>query len=429
MRWHVLAALSAGVCLPTMLFGGEIPALQRYEGPLRPGVVITRENWERFLPELRKVLPPSKVKWYANGVKAELVTMPIVRTTYLPLTKGQLEATWKYAGTARVGPDNQLHGYVAGVPFPHPETAAQVVWNCHPAMVARSGSHDDFGFFNQWNYYQGNKYEKHFVIELYNRRYRGRTDIPPLGDLPEFTKNGVLYKESFVVHEPHEVRGYSNVRIRYWDIRRADESYAYVPAIRRVRRLTGSDLTDPLLGSDAVLDDFEGWRQKITPRMRFRVIAHKEMLFPQVLVLDRNTGWRRIPQHPYDYRKQGPCFPVKWEFRPCWVVEVVINDPDYVYSKRILYVDSTPLEKGGRFYFYWGEHYDQRGRLFRASGQVQLGANREGFQGPIAYMSMNYLTNHYTLMDGYSFYIKDFDRVFPLSGEVFTLRGLLRRAR
>ena len=277
---HFLTAFLMGVLLPVFLLAEEIPPYQKYEGPIKPGVVITKDNFDTYLPELQKLLPPSKIKWLSMGVREGLVTMPIVKTAYWPLTKGQLEATRKYAGTARIGAGNDLLNWKAGVPFLEPKNVLEIVWNCYPT-VSRGGAHDDYQQHSRLGLFKGTKYEKNFVWDLFRRKYRGRTDIPPLGDMPDFTERGISYKESLVIKEPNEVKGFVHLRVRYWDIDKADECYAYIPAIRRVRRLTGADVTDPLLGSDYVPDDFDVWQQKLNPRMKLRVLEHRDLLFPR----------------------------------------------------------------------------------------------------------------------------------------------------
>nr|CBX30525.1 unknown protein [uncultured Desulfobacterium sp.] len=125
-RTYIAIALMAGILFPVFVGAAELPPLKKYTGPIKPGVVITKENWDKYLPELQKLLPPTKVKWYGMGVKEGLVTMPIVKTTAYKLTKSQVEATRKYAGTARVGANNQLLNWTAGIPFPEPRSAVEI---------------------------------------------------------------------------------------------------------------------------------------------------------------------------------------------------------------------------------------------------------------------------------------------------------------
>ena len=419
---HFLTAFLMGILFPVFLGAAELPTYQKYVGPIKPGIVITKENFDTYLPELQKLLSPSILKWYGMGVREGLVTMPIVKTTYHPGTKGQLAATRKYAGTARVGADNQLYDWAAGIPFPNPKTASEIAWNCYP-LISRFTAHDDLQLYGGWSLFKGTKYEKSFRWEVFDRKYRGRTDIPPLGDMPDFTDRGIAFKESVLFYEPNEIRGFILLRIKYWDINKEDDNYAYIPALRRVRRLTGADNTDPLMGSDSTTDDFEVFRQKFDSRMKFRVLEQRDFLVPKTYV-----GRENIPD--YDPKKRGPCPQAEWEIRPFWVLEIMINNPDYVYSKRVLYVHAVPLDQGGSYMLYWGEFYDQKGRLWKAGGQGAVAANKEGFKCGISGIYMNYQTDHYTAMDIYPGYVKDFDKIFPLKEEeVFSIKGLLKRAR
>src|SRR3990172_8903131 len=209
---HLLTAFLMGILFPVFLGAAELPPYQKYEGPIKPGVVITKENWDKYLPELQKLLPSSRVKWIGLGVKEGLVTMPIVKVTSpRTVTKGQLEATRKYAGTARVGADNQLYDWVAGVPFPEPKNALEVAWNRNYS-ISRATAHDDLLFYSWFGMFKGTKYEKNFVLDMMARKYRGRTDIPPLGDMPDFKERGIIQKNSLVVYEPNEVKGFSLLR-------------------------------------------------------------------------------------------------------------------------------------------------------------------------------------------------------------------------
>jgi len=420
----LLLMFLAGIFSPVFLEAGEFPPYQKYEGPLKPGMEITRENFDKYLPELQKLLQPSKLKWYSMGIKEGLVTLPIGKNRQVPLSKNQVEATRKHKGTARIGVNNQLEEWIAGVPFPEPENALELAWNANPTIY-RAGHSDDLlqpswmGLFNR------TKYEKHFVWDLYNRQYRGRVDIPPFGDDVSFKTKGVIQKESIVVYEPHEVKGFIQLRVRYWDVGKNDDCYGYIPAIRRIRRLTGSDLTDPLLGSDAVPDDFEVWRQKLNKNMTFRVLECRDFLVPRTYIAEEKP--------PYDYQKHGPCVQAISEFRPLWVLEVSLNDPNYVYSRRLFYINATPMAQKGDYLIYWGENFDPKGRLWRAGGFAVHYDNGHGFRTLNNWIYMNVLRNHYTMMDNFKpcyHPAENFKKVLPLDENLaFSIKGLLKRSR
>ena len=397
-----------GLLNPAQLFADYQP----YRGPIKPGIEITADNWIQYLPELKKLMPDSVIQWYSIGVKNGQVTIPVKQAKYFGLSSGVLNATKKNAGQCKTGPNNALIGWVSGVPFPDTTKGTELAWNCY-SEVSRACSHDDTLFYCWFGLFKEDRYEKHFSWIIRKKKYVGRCDFPPMPRMPESESVGIASKESIIITDPHEVKGFINLRVRYWDINKPDECYAYIPAIRRIRRLTGSDLTDPLLGSDCVVDDFEVWRQKFDSRMAFKILEKRDFLVPRT--------YTKKP--PYDFQKNRCCFPVEWEIRPLWVLELTTNSPGYVYSKRVMFVDSTPMEKGGTSLIYWGEQYDQKGRLWRANGQGAPSDNGKGYKNLYAWVYMNCISNHYTVMYGHPEYpVLD-------QNKAFSIKGLLRMSR
>ena len=102
-----------------------------------------------------------------------------------------------------------------------------------------------------------------------------------------------------------------------------DDVYSYIPSQRKVRRMTGVDLTESLMDSDVCPDDFYSWRQKINPKMTFRM-SETKLLLPA-------CSTEPLSEHKknYDFRKHKYCHNVEWEIRPLYVLEIDLNDPDY----------------------------------------------------------------------------------------------------
>ena len=381
-------SLGLGVCLliPVSLPAEQFPPYQKYEGPIKPGIEITKENLPQYLDEFKKLIQSTREYWFIElGLKKGLFTVPIQEIEFFPPSPGFVAATEKNRGKCKIGADGELMDWEAGTPFPEAKTAEEIAWNCYPE-VSHATSHDDLDFKATYNFYnyKGN-YEKHFSWILYKKKYRGRTDIPPCPFLPEAVSDGVLSKEAIVITEPFDVKGFVQIRIRYWDMKKADEVYAYLPALRRVRRLTGSDVCDPILGSDMPYDDYETWRQKLTPEMKFNLLGKKDFIVP--------ATYAKMPK---DLHK-GVGLQLNWEIRPLHMLEVIVNNPDYMYSRRILYIDATPE---GNWTIYWGENYDQAGRLWRALGVTPIAhetwEGKSGFRNLYGFVITNVLNNHFS---------------------------------
>ena len=245
-------------------------------------------------------------------------------------------------------------------------------------------------------------------LEL-KRHYTGRVYIPPIPEEPG--NNGMVEsKEAQVIYEPYDVKGFVLLRIRYEDLYKPDDVYAHIPAIRRIRRMSGSDVTDPLIGSDLTMDDYEIWRQKITPEMTFKM-SEGEFLWPRLYLNNEKPPW--------DPKKNKYCVEFEWEIQPYWILEVFPNDPNYVYTRRVIYA-----LKDYTFRMAAGEMYDQKGRMYRAhTGDfLSLQAETYELENFWFYTMENAQTGHHTHAE-----VGEYSSDCPK--EIFSIKRLLKLAR
>lgn len=400
----ILLVISLFVLIPGLIWAQEYT--------IKPGVSITKDNYEKYIPELKRLLPRGTFPLQINGLKNGWITMPIVKEESRPLNTPYVEASRKNDGKFKVGSRNRLiqlrkERWTSGAPFPYPKTAAELAWNCY----RRCGGADDYGFPANYLFYSKDcKLEREFTWYCRGKRWIGRWAFPPIPEYPG--NNGVInLKESILILKPYDVRGFSLIRIRYEDLEKDDDSYSYIPAIRRIRRLTGSDLTDPLLGSDAIPDDFQMWRQKLSPLMTFKMREDKKLL--DVLQFGKKPKGEFVRN----------TLQSKWEIRPVWVLIVFPNDPNYAYSKRIIYVD-----KHGGYRLAYGENYDQKGRFYRCGHMMH--SPHLFFKGSwcedvaYGYVYQSILSGHSTVGDHYPIWNDP-----KCTVESFTIRQLLKDAR
>ncbi len=376
---------------------------------IKPGVSITKDNYERYLPELKKLLFPASFVTVLNALRKGWITLPVVEERRKLLRRpGYAEWTKRMQGKCKVGAENRLIGWVAGAPFDPPRSGAELAWDverCHQANNNQFSFYAPFFLFDK----EG-KLERSFKWHIYGRFWVGRTCIPPIPEEPG-NNRVIRQKESFVILEPHDVKGFSQVRIRYEEVGRDDEAFSYIPAIRRMRRLTGADITDPILGSDEVSDDFECWRQKINSKMTFKMYGPKEFLVPAF-----HTRKEKV--------LKGNSIQVNWQIRPLWILEVYTNDPEYAYKKRVIYIDS---QEKSNFALWGAENYDQRGRLWRSNSQIIHPLDPKTGVAPGMWyncLKYNHLTDHSTVLDMYPV-VND----PKCTHEVFNIRHLLKEAR
>jgi len=106
------------------------------------------------------------------------------------------------------------------------------------------------------------------------------------------------------------------------------------------------------MGMDQIYDDNEGWMQKLSPTRypyKFELLEEREFLVPASTV----DGSEYISSEGVEFHG------LKFERRPIYVVKLTQQDPNYVYSYRIFYIDQET------FNFYHNEYYDQKDRLYR----------------------------------------------------------------
>ena len=125
----------------------------------------------------------------------------------------------------------------------------------------------------------------------------------------------------------------------------------YVPSLRRTRKLSATDTQDPT--GDFTYDDQNMLLQKITPRKypyKYDILEEREYLM--FYTDDSETTW-------CDSKNGYALRDVKIMRRPCYVLQMTQLDPNYVYRKRIYYIDKETFDPS------YNENYDQRGRLYR----------------------------------------------------------------
>jgi len=115
--------------------------------------------------------------------------------------------------------------------------------------------------------------------------------------------------------------------------------------------MSSTDTQDP--NGDQSWDDMSFMSQKITPKRfpyKFEIIDEREYLLPWSYNAGR--AWTDS-KNGYAIRDLGLMR------RACYVLQLTQMDPNYIYSKRVYYLDKET------FLAAWGEFYDQKGRLWR----------------------------------------------------------------
>ncbi len=338
-RQHVMSVLLA------LLVFAAVPAAR---ADVEPGELITNANMDK----LGELVSPG-VKWCINhGLQLKIVPYKKIEWN-----REYREATEKYASQVKLASDGRsLENYVAGLPFPtidtnDPQVALKIMWNYeYKGFVtddsdlrnfdADTGPLSDSG---------GMGIERHYILDhLRALSYIGRVIVDPKPSLPNPDK--VRGKSSLhPILEPFDLKGVGLTSIRYLDPDRQDDTWLYMPSLRRVRRLSGAQRSDALFGQDTDVDSYGGYAGQ-TAWFTWKFLGEKEIL-----------GSFHAEEYPVKYcpGKGDFVFCDTWEKRKAWVVEGTPKQAQYAYGKRVLYIDKET------YLIAFSDIHDRAGQLWK----------------------------------------------------------------
>jgi hypothetical protein len=337
---------AAAACLLVCLFVllPQAPIAHAAETDLRSGDTIGPQNWQRAQGMVGENL--------LNRIKSGYTLQIKPTKTYRPL-KEYIEATEKYSGKIRLGPNGELLNYVAGQPFPKldsndPQIGQKLAWN----------------FFYRWlgdDYKTGGAVKGGKIIRAAIEKdgSERRADLVSYFMFPS-TRYSSNPKPSFPGYEhvdfmqlrvdsyPRDASGTTTLEIRYKDPGRADDLYIYLPSIRRIRRATTTQRCQTLAPSEFNLDDINSFNGKITD-FNYKYLGDKKIL--------ANISQENLPFA----RKPGDYLPLneKWEVVDTYVLEITPKDSSYCYPKKILHLNKVTFDT------HWTLIWDKRGEYWK----------------------------------------------------------------
>ncbi len=342
-----------GLVLGATLSLGSLPAASQEPtaDDVTPGVPFNEGDVLSFeqLDRLKDYLPPEfwKNREYFFYEGMELEVGPFFRD----YSEAQVvhDATAEYASRVSIGKDGALLGYVAGRPFPEeidcqgdPSAGLKIIWN----------------FVKRWN---GDGVECNYFYSYWDRGeqlplyYEGTAKDIRLAHRPEpnYLQNGgdIFKKEKrsgalgIEVDAPFDARGIMLMSYRYkaadapLDQTKNDDTWVYLPDLRRVRRISSAQRTDAVAGTDFTFDDL-GSFSGIPPQYDWSCLGEKDVIAPfnsKVLAYpydeDHNFG-------PYGLSYADD----RWEMRHAWIVRFDPKNDDHPYDHKEIWIDKQTFE-------------------------------------------------------------------------------------
>ena len=361
---------------------------------IKPGT-YTYKDKEKY-PGFKELMYPNMYNRFNPGAPPLAGNFPEIKVVptrqyywALPIAK----ATKENMGRAKLDEQGYLipQTYIAGVPFPRPEgkfKAQQVMynWDRRYLMGENSATIANIkGFSKGLNM----DYDGKAVIQ--QLRLSSRVQIEPFGYYDERAKrNEEKYGFGMTHMAPRDMYGNSMTIIKYLDPNRVDQASMYITVLRRIRKMSATDTQDACGGQDVIYDDDNGFGQALSPKRypyKFEVLAEREYLVPAY----QWDGSLYISSQGLEYHN------MEFERRPLYVISLTQMDKNYVYSKRIAYIDKET------FLLLDIENYDTKGRFYRQSEARQGFIPEMGLFTSFGGMFRDYVDLHSTFIQHYSF--------------------------
>jgi hypothetical protein len=350
----------------------------------KPGDVLTNKDIERMRP----FIPPGYLEQLDFPDFKATVIAPVDHTP----RKDYQDCSAKHQNQTQLKSDGSMQNYVCGQPFLNsqitagdPQAGMKAAWNFDHRW-------QNFGFLMSGGYATWDRFDggTHTPVEyqqppqewtqaanlsasigptdtreiyggggtfqrslgsFYSRVYY--TDLAQMqdqgGTLPVSDAKDFFWKEFTGFFSPFDIRGTVFIVYRYADPTRADDAWAYIPNLRRVRRISAEVKSDSLLGTDHTIEDFYSFSGRPL-EWNWKFLGWKDVLG----VVDSKYDYSHL------YGPKGIIPNDVWSLRRYAVIERTPKDPRHPYSSVVMFWDAQNWDAW--LSFAW----DKKGKLWKA---------------------------------------------------------------
>ncbi len=291
------------------------------------------------------------------------------------------DVTEKSSKITRLDENNLMQDFQGGVPFPNPKNGLEAIWN----VKRPYNSDDSFAFDCRRVVSPKGRVKKSIrrtnVLTYDERRLKNKMDNP----------DGISYKMLSFYTYPADEAGTAFLSYAYLDDSRLEDTWLYLPTLRRVRRapaLAGGGQMEGESTMDDLGFEFRGPVNDWT----WKLLGKKEIY---------------IPVNNYDIWKIGTpddeeCLPgdinpanLRYELRRVWAVEGTAKKGiSHPYGRRVGYYDEDSWQPAV------GDRYDKRGNMWRVLEWYTLYDYCQGMRSVPAQMYLNLESGRYELTGG-----------------------------
>jgi hypothetical protein len=342
----------------------------------KEGDVLGYGDVEKLRPYLPEQFWDNRDFFFYEGMQLEIGPSDY---DYTPSPEW-MSMTERFKGQSKIGPDDSLENWKTGWPFTKdeidckgdPKAGTKIMWN----FQANGGDGHAHFFYSYWDrgeqlplYYEGTGE----TVRLSNRIEKRHEE----NDFDIFRGEKRKFAFGVQVDAPFDARGIMLLSYRYKssDLPRAqarnDDTWVYVPTLRRVRRISTAQRTDAISGTDFTMDDLRSFAG-IVPQYEWTCLGEARMVAPM------NTTQKGYPyEKDHNFGPYGLSFANdKWELRDAYVVRMKPKNADHPYDHKDIYLDKQTYQPLYSF------AYDQKNELWKIITHNHRWSENRDLTGP-----------------------------------------------
>lgn len=328
---------------------------------LESGMTINQANVDQF----KEILDEAMYSFVKSGD----TEIKVGNTTDFILHPSYIEATRNNSGSVSLGDSNgSISETVAGRPFPQtpslddPRAGEKMAWNFKYGYNWGDSAAIYPSYWIMRNMNSGKK-ERTLKMNFHFMNFTHRTQQEPFPSVSRNPSN--IFRGTYgQVLAPFDVKNTQLLIHRYEDDTKLDNAYLYLGFQRRVRRLSSGQTTDAFLGTDIMIEDFEGYNGRVSD-MNWTYKGTKNVLLPfynhNEMDLDPETHTDDEGYQVVAFGGKGGCFQnISWQLRKAHVVESSPIDDNHPINRRIHYMDAQTFTIPRTII------YDRKGELWKS---------------------------------------------------------------
>lgn len=366
-----LQLLLSALCIFALITTSAIASEENAEqsNPILPGTIITTQNWQKYKQYMTDGLAGLFSGTFPTWKMPPGVQIVVGPFQSHPLPHIYTENTEKYANRVKIvnlptGGHN-IAGYVAGLPFPNPNEPMKgwklLVddWYAYqPYTICALNSH---------LFFEDRLHNRSTLSQIFLMRRMSHISDPGQ-PVYEPGGKGIDLVQYAQIEEPEEARYTTALNIYNEDLSKPEDSYLFIPALRRSLRLSTAARCSPFFGTDFTNDDTRhgAFNGSITS-FDADYIGERSILEGAGYVTNNVNALNDVNNYYMPILFGKPSLG-KWEVRPTWIIDVhriPSMAAGYCYGKRILYVDKEVYQA------QWADLYDANDKFWKVDYDPQ----------------------------------------------------------